>query len=943
MNEELRIIIRAVTADAQRNLAEVRGELERIETTGGETGKSVSGSMAAMGKAALAVVGIVTALTAAMITLGKRSMEFRQEYSKLIGAFQAGNGTVEQATATYKELFGFLGVSDQAVEASQNLIKLTNNSEELAEWTTILRGVYTTFGKSLPVESLAEAANETVKVGKVTGAMADALNWAGVSEDAFNEALANTNSIGEREILVRSTLNQLYSSAAMIYERNNKAIIDYNKSQADLDIALQEATIYVVPLLTKLNELATMLLQVCKPAFETIAAVVIVFVQWLMAAIEAIGTFFGIFDSTSAPTGDIVDSFEAIEDSTSGATESVQGLGGALNGAADAAAELKKQVMGFDELNVVNSQTAVGGITSGGVGGIGGAGGIAIPSIADINTTMSALKDFQSKVEDIAERMEGLAVLAGLVATALVGWKIADFLSDMGVAIELIKRANTEGAAFYETIAGKKAQEQLDGIKRKAKDIGANLLAAAGSASLAYGYSDAWAEGIDWGNFAAIQGGIVAIITALALAFGWVGAVIGAVIGGIANLVLAVKDMIEEGATAQNMVLLLIGTLTTGLLPGMIAVTIALFNQKPAIMEVADAQAKLNKAKEDAAEAEFNYVYALDSAEQSLARLEELEKQHGVTGAELYAQVQAGTLNYKDMTAAQKEVYKAYLDNEKQQKALKESTEKYNKAKKAETLASYEHQLALAKESGSYDDFKKSVVKAFEAGELSAEEARDLISKSMSEMSDEAQQAFMEDIPDSIKDGLDPHKYESMLTQLKKGFSNTCDSIGRFFSNLWDNIVKGWNNFTTKFKAIAVKIGDTISSAVKSAISNVLSKSVGIINGFIKAINVAIDVINGIPGVDISKLDLLDVPKLATGGVVNSATIAMIGERGKEAVLPLENNTGWMDALADRIAARNGTPTRVVLKVGETELGYATIGAINNITQQTGELPLVVV
>ena len=47
-----------------------------------------------------------------------------------------------------------------------------------------------------------------------------------------------------------------------------------------------------------------------------------------------------------------------------------------------------------------------------------------------------------------------------------------------------------------------------------------------------------------------------------------------------------------------------------------------------------------------------------------------------------------------------------------------------------------------------------------------------------------------------------------------------------------------------------------------------------------------------------------------------------------------------MDTLADKIAARNQGPTKIVLKVGEKELGWATINSINNITQQTGGLQL---
>lgn len=77
---------------------------------------------------------------------------------------------------------------------------------------------------------------------------------------------------------------------------------------------------------------------------------------------------------------------------------------------------------------------------------------------------------------------------------------------------------------------------------------------------------------------------------------------------------------------------------------------------------------------------------------------------------------------------------------------------------------------------------------------------------------------------------------------------------------------------------------------------------------------------------------------MASGGIVSAPTRALVGEAGKEAVLPLENNTGWMDGLADRIASRNNTPSKIVLKVGEKELGWATINGINQIRKQTGQV-----
>jgi hypothetical protein len=68
----------------------------------------------------------------------------------------------------------------------------------------------------------------------------------------------------------------------------------------------------------------------------------------------------------------------------------------------------------------------------------------------------------------------------------------------------------------------------------------------------------------------------------------------------------------------------------------------------------------------------------------------------------------------------------------------------------------------------------------------------------------------------------------------------------------------------------------------------------------------------------------------------------MIGEAGKEAVIPLENNTEWMDALADRIAQRSAAPSKIVLTLDGKELGWANIHSINNITKQTGNLPLII-
>ena len=375
-----------------------------------------------------------------------------------------------------------------------------------------------------------------------------------------------------------------------------------------------------------------------------------------------------------------------------------------------------------------------------------------------------------------------------------------------------------------------------------------------------------------------------------------------------------------------------------------LAFVAAIVFEKSAILDVEEAQEKLNEAKEKAAEAENNYVNAVDAAESSLKRLENAEKAAGITGEELYKQVQSGTLDYADMTDAQKEVYKAYLDNEKKQADLKASTEALTQAKKDEKIASLENEIALGKEAGSYDKCKESIIKAFEEGSISAEEARDLLEKAMSEMSDDAQQTFMNDLPNSIKDGMDPNKYETVRKKMGDWFKKAGDF---WIKEIWNPIKSFWNSkiapiFTKQWwqnKFDAIKLG------ARAAINGAIIAVENGINNIISKINLlSWKVPDWVPKIGGSTFGFnfrsIHIPRLAEGGIVSSSILANIGENGKEAVLPLENNTGWMDILADKINERNNTPSKIVLMLDGKELGWANIKSINNITKQTGSLQL---
>lgn len=257
MNEKLKVQITAETADFKKGVEDCKKEIKTFKERVKEAGKDVGDTMAKAGEgvkkgAQVMAVGVAAA-GAAMVALVEGTKEYRQAQGQLKTAFEAAGADAEQAKQTYNDLYRVLGDTGQATEAAQHLALLTTNEKDLAEWTNICQGVYATFGASLPIESLTEASNETAKVGQVTGALADALNWAGVSEDAFNEQLAACNTEAEREALIRETLNGLYDDASKKYEENNKSILEQNEAQASLDESMAALSATLEPILAQIT------------------------------------------------------------------------------------------------------------------------------------------------------------------------------------------------------------------------------------------------------------------------------------------------------------------------------------------------------------------------------------------------------------------------------------------------------------------------------------------------------------------------------------------------------------------------------------------------------------------------------------------------------------------------------------------------------------------
>lgn len=275
MTEELKIIISAEIDKLRQELNKGQKELKNIEkqgkSSGGKLGTALKASGKVVGTAMAAMVAAVAAAGAALVGLTESTREYRTQQAMLATAFQTSGGSAEQAKEVYGDLYRVLGDSGQAQEAAQHLAHLTTEEQALSEWTTICQGVYATFGESLPIESLTEAANETAKTGELTGALADALNWAGINEEEFKDQLFLCNNEAEREALIRETLTGLYGEAAANYETTAADILKANEAQMALTESTAAAGAALEPVITTIKSGLAGALQGIIPSFTMFA------------------------------------------------------------------------------------------------------------------------------------------------------------------------------------------------------------------------------------------------------------------------------------------------------------------------------------------------------------------------------------------------------------------------------------------------------------------------------------------------------------------------------------------------------------------------------------------------------------------------------------------------------------------------------------------------
>ena len=250
----------------QQSVNEATAELNRMKSQLSDLENGVDDVGDAMddaGKKTLSfsdVVGagaLVEGVKAAVSALGDvvdSTTEYRNIMASLETSSQAAGYTTAQTSDTLRQLYGVLGDTQAAATATANLQAVGLSQGELTQLTDAAIGAWAKYGDSIPIDSLAEAINETIKTGTVTSTFADVLNWAGQSEDEFNEKLAAAGTeAGRANAVMQAMASQGLLQAGEAWRQNNQDIVAANEAQLSFSDNMASIAGQISPLATALK------------------------------------------------------------------------------------------------------------------------------------------------------------------------------------------------------------------------------------------------------------------------------------------------------------------------------------------------------------------------------------------------------------------------------------------------------------------------------------------------------------------------------------------------------------------------------------------------------------------------------------------------------------------------------------------------------------------
>lgn len=331
-------------------------ELNKMERQLQDTGEEVDdagekfsgfGDVLKANLAADAIVSSIKGIASAISDVVEQTQEYRKIMGTLEASSQAAGYSASETEAAYSRLYGVLGDDQTTATTVANLQALHLEQSDLLDLVDMVTGAWATYGDSIPIDSLAEAVNETIRTGKVTGTFADVLNWAGQSEDDFNASLASaSDEAGRANLVMQAMASQGLADTAEAWRQNNQDLVGANDAQREfMDISSQFAE-RVAPAVNAVkdgfNDVLQALLdmttgvdfaavaQGIQSAFDYLVSTVIPAVadavafivenkDFVIAAITGIGAAFATWNVVSI-VDKLVKSFQAYKTATEGAT-----------------------------------------------------------------------------------------------------------------------------------------------------------------------------------------------------------------------------------------------------------------------------------------------------------------------------------------------------------------------------------------------------------------------------------------------------------------------------------------------------------------------------------------------------------------------------------------------------------------------------------------------
>lgn len=201
------------------------------------------------------------------------------------------------------------------------------------------------------------------------------------------------------------------------------------------------------------------------------------------------------------------------------------------------------------------------------------------------------------------------------------------------------------------------------------------------------------------------------------------------------------------------------------------------------------------------------------------------------------------------------------------------------------------------------------------------------------------------------------------LTGVFSGIPEKWQKFKATITSLWSNMTGGLTSSAVTCRAGLLSVFSGITSGISQKLSNLKS---ALTTPFKNGLNAVIELVNKVikklnsslkfswdpvrvmgrtiaPGGSVTLAKIPTVPKLADGGIVTGPTLSLVGEAGREAVLPLERSTGWMDELAGKLASylQGGSGETVIeVHVGNEQLTRQVVRGINRETRQSGRCPI---